>query len=87
MEKQAKVFHKLKKKFTKKLVLLALDFDKRMRMEVDILDYAMGKVLFMKCEDGRWRLVALLSKSFNETEWSYEICDKKILAVIRGLEN
>ena len=29
MEKQEKVFHKLKKKFTKKLVLAVLDFDKK----------------------------------------------------------
>jgi len=38
-------------------------------------------------EDGRWRPVAYLSKSLNETERNYEIHDKKMLAVIRGLEN
>jgi len=32
-------------------------------MEVDILDYAIGGVLSVECEDGRWRLVAFLSKS------------------------
>ena len=58
-----------------------------MRMKVDTLDYALGEVLSMKCEDGRWRPVAFLSKSLNETEWSYDICDKKILAVINRLEN
>ena len=37
--------------------------------------------------DEQWRLVVYLSKSLNETERNYEIYDKKILAVIRRLEN
>jgi len=77
----------LKERFTKKLVLATPNLDKKMRVEVDTLDYAMGRVLLMKCEDGRWRLVAFLSKSLNETERNYEIHDKKMLAIIRGLEN
>ena len=35
----------MKVRFTKKLVLAALDLDKKIRMEVDILDYAIGGVL------------------------------------------
>ena len=56
-------------------------------MEVDALDFVTGEVLSMECEDGRWRLVAYLSKSLNETEINYEIHDKEMLAVIRGLED
>jgi len=56
-------------------------------MEVDALDYSMGGVLSMECEDGKWKLVAYLLKSLNETERNYEIHNKEILAVIRGLEN
>ena len=56
-------------------------------MEVDASDYAMGGVLSIECEDGRWRPVAFLSKSLNETERNYEIHNKEILAIIRGLEN
>jgi len=56
-------------------------------MEVDTSDYAIGVVLSMECEDGRWRLVAFISKSLNETEKNYKIHDKEILVVIRGLEN
>ena len=47
---------------------------------------ATGGVLLMDCEDGLWRPVAFLSKSLNETERNYEIHDKKMLAIIRGLE-
>jgi len=76
----------LKEWFTKELVLAALDIDKIMRIEVDVLDYAMEGVLSMKYEDKLWRLVAFLSKSLNEMERNYEIHDKEMLAVIRGLE-
>jgi len=41
----------------------------------------------MKCEDRKWRLVVFLSKSLNETDRNYEIYDKEMLVVIRGLEN
>ncbi len=55
-------------------------------MEVDALDYTIGDVLFMECEDRRWKLVIYLSKSLNETEQNYEIHNKEMLAVIRRLE-
>ena len=41
----------------------------------------------MECENGKWRPVAFLSKSLNETERNYKIYDKEMLVVIRGLEN
>ena len=56
-------------------------------MKVDASDYAMGEVLFMEYEDGKWRPMAFLSKLLNETKRNNEIHDKEMLAVIRGLEN
>jgi len=50
-ERQEKAFKELKERFTKKPVLAAPDIDKRMRMEVDISDYATEKVLSMECKD------------------------------------
>jgi len=41
----------------------------------------------MEYEDGKWRPVVYLSKSLNKTGRNCEIHDKKILVVIRGLEN
>ena len=63
-------------------MLAALDLDKKMRMEVDALNYAMGGILSMDCEDGLWRPVAFLSRLLNETERNYEIHNKKMLAII-----
>jgi len=85
--RQEKAFKALKKQFTTELILVAPDLDKKMRMEVDALDYAMGGVLFMEYEDRKWRPVIYLLKSLNETERNYKIHNKEMLVVIRGLEN
>ena len=58
-----------------------------MRIEVDASDYATEEVLLMECKDGLWRPVVFLSKSLNETERNYEIHNKEMLVIIRGLEN
>jgi len=34
-------------------VLAALDLDKKIKIKVDVSDYAMGEVLFMECKDGK----------------------------------
>jgi len=86
MEKEERAFRELKERFIKKPVLAAPDIDKKMRIEVDTSDYATGGVLSMECGDGLWRPVAFLSKLLNETERNYEIHDKEMLAIIRGLE-
>ena len=56
-------------------------------MKIDVLYYIIGGVLSMECENGRWRLVAYLSKLLNKIEHDYEIYDKEMLAMIKGLEN
>jgi len=72
--------------FTTEPVLAILDIDKEMRVEADASDYATGGVLSTKCEDGKWRPVAFISKSLNATKCNYEIHDKEMLVVIRCLE-
>ena len=64
-----------------------LNLDKKMRMKVDTLNYAMGEILSVKCEDGKQKPITYLSKSLNKIERNYEIYDKEILLVIRELEN
>jgi len=41
----------LKERFTKGPVLAAPDLDKKIRMEIDTLDYAIEEVLSIKCEN------------------------------------
>jgi len=57
-----------------------------MRVDIDVLNFVMGGVLLMKCENEKWRPVAYISKSLNEAKRNYEIYDKEILAIIRCLE-
>ena len=85
-EREEKAFEELKERFTKEPVLATPDIDKKMRIEVDALDYTTGGVLSMECEDRLWRPVVFLSKSLNETERNCEIHNKEMLAIIRGLE-
>ena len=47
------MFEELKKRFMKEPVLATLELHKKMRMEVDVLDYATGEVLSMEYEDGQ----------------------------------
>ena len=77
----------MKEKFAKKLVLAVLDIDKKIRIKVNALGYAIEEVLSIKYKDGKWRLVVFLSKSLNKIGRNYKIYNKKILAIIRELEN
>jgi len=67
-------------------VLTVPDLDQKLRVEVDTSDYTTEGMLSMEVENGRWKPVAFLSKSLNETKRNYEIHDKEMLAIIRGLE-
>ena len=62
------MFRKLKEIFTIKPVLAIPDLDKEMRVEADTSDYETGGMLLTKCEDGKWRPVAFISKLLNATE-------------------
>ena len=66
-------------------VLAISDLDKKNknRSRYVQLDYVTGGVLSMEYEDSWWQLVAYLLKFLDETERSYEIYNKEILAVIR----
>jgi len=72
--------------FTIEPILAIPDIDREIRVEADVSDYATGGVLPTKCKDGKWRLVAFISKLLNAIEQNYEIHDKEMLAVIRCLE-
>jgi len=72
--------------FTTEPILVIPNIDREMRVEVDASDYATEGVLSTKCENGKWRPVAFISKSLNITEQNYEIHDKEMLAIIRCLE-
>ena len=55
-------------------------------MEINMFDYITREVLSIEYTNKRQRLVVYLSKLLNEIEQNYEIYNKEILIVIRGLE-
>jgi len=63
-----------------------VDLDKEFRIEADASNFATGGILSIKCKDNKWRPVAYISKSLDETECNYEIYNKEMLAVIQCLE-
>jgi len=75
------VFEELKEKFT-----IEPDLDREMRVEVNMLDFAMEGVLLIKYENEKWRPVAYISKLLSKAKRNYEIHDKEMLAIIRYLE-
>ena len=50
-EKQQRAFEKLKERFRTKPVLIIPDLDKKIRVKVDVLDFATDGILFIKCEN------------------------------------
>jgi len=85
-DEQQKAFEQLKTVFTNQPLLVAPDLDKEFRVEVDASNFATEGVLSIKCKDNKWRPVAYISKSLNETERNYKIHDKEMLAIICCLE-
>ena len=59
--------------------------DGRYRVEADSSDYTTGTILLQEQADGKWRPVAFLSKTLNETERNYQIYDKELLAIMLAL--
>src|SRR5579871_4891225 len=54
-------------------------------METDSSDGVVAGVLSQRQDDGEWKPVAFFSKVMNPEEMRYEIHDKEMLAVMRGL--
>ena len=54
-------------------------------METDSSDGVSAGVLSQQQDDGEWKPVAFFSKVMNPEEMRYEIHDKEMLAVMRGL--
>ena len=68
----------MKERFTIKPVLVIPDLDKEMRVEADVLDFAISEVLLIKCENEKRKLVAYISKFLNKVERNYEIHNKEM---------
>ena len=84
---QQNAFEALKKVFTTAPVLKIPNDEDPFKLSTDVSDFATGAVLSQKIPTtGLWHPVAFFSKSLDIHERNYEIYDKELLAIIRGLE-
>jgi hypothetical protein len=82
---QQLVYEVLKKAVAEEVVLWIPHNMGMFRVEADASGYVMGAVL-SQLIDGKWRLIAFMSKVFNEAERNYKIYDKEMLAIMKALE-
>jgi len=68
-------------------VLVHPDPDKTFELEVNASNYTTGAILFQRDEQGKPRPIGYNSKTFNDAERRYDIYDKELTAVDRGLAN
>ena len=83
---QQKAFEQLKDAITSTPILMHPDRDKPFHLEADSSNFATGAVLSQLHDDGKWHPIGFISKSLNEAERNYEIYDKELLAIVRGLQ-
>jgi hypothetical protein len=76
----------LKARFTMNPILVTADPEWLLRVESDVLDFAMGAILSIKCNDEKWRPCTFYSKSLSNVERNYDVHDKEMLSIIRALE-
>jgi hypothetical protein len=81
-----KVFVDLKRAFTEGPVLRHYDSEKEIQMKCDASDRKIGNILFQRSSNGEWQPVAYFFQKMNPAKCNYEIYDKKLLAVVRSLE-
>ena len=83
-EEHQKAFEELKEKITSQLVLSLLKREGKFRVEIDALEHAIGEVLSQE-QEGKWKLIAFLSRTMQPVERNYEIYNKKLLAIVEAL--
>jgi hypothetical protein len=67
-------------------VLTHPDPEKPFELEVDTSDYATGAILFQCDERGKPKLLGFHSKTLSKEEMNYDIYDKELTAMDRGLD-
>lgn len=83
---QTIAFESLKTAFTTAPVLAYFDYTKRTVVETAASNWASGGVLSQIGDEGRLRPVAFFSAKHSAPECNYEIYDKKLLAIVKALE-
>ena len=63
---------------------MLLKREEKFRVEIDTLEHVIGKVLSQE-QEGKWKLIGLLSKTMQPVERNYEIYNKGLLVIVEAL--
>ena len=85
-DKEKASFETLKAAFTTAPMLQYPDQGRKFHLETDTSEFAIGEVISVKCDDGKFRPVAYMSHSMTPPEQNYPIHDKVMLAIIKATE-
>jgi hypothetical protein len=81
-----KVLDRIINILTTEPILTHPDPEKPFELEVDASDYATGAILFQHDERGKPKPLGFHSKTLSKEEMNYDIYDKELMAMDRGLD-
>jgi hypothetical protein len=79
-------FRDLKRKFTEAPILATFDPQKKIVLETDSSDFAIGACLNQPDETGKMRPIAYYSRKLSPAELNYDIHDKELLAIVAAMD-
>lgn len=80
-------FNELKRQFTTAPILATFDPEKKIIVETDASDRAIGACISQPDEQGRYHPIAFHSRKFTGPELNYDIHDKELLAIIEAFKS
>ena len=81
-----KAFNELKKRFTSQSILVSFNLKKPIMLKTDASDRAIEACISQSDDKRCLRPVAFYSRKFLSAEMSYEIHDKKLLAIVNAFK-
>ena len=79
-------FQDLKERFTEASILATFDPSKKIILETDSSDFAIGACLNQPDETGKFKPIAYYSRKLSPAELNYDIHDKELLAIVVAFE-
>ena len=83
---QQTAFDILKWKFTKKPILMYLDFSKMFKLYTDISDVGLGAVLIQEDDQGKDQVICYEAKTLLPAKKNYPTTEKECLAVMWAMQ-
>ncbi|KFY08231.1 hypothetical protein V491_08457, partial [Pseudogymnoascus sp. VKM F-3775] len=77
-------FQELKAKFTEAPILVTFDPARKIVLETDASDFAIGACLSQPDDRGKHKPVAYYSRKMSPAELNYDIHDKELLAIVEA---